>query len=56
MNKESDSNHMTQSSYVILWEEAIEKVTWKDLIIVIKTIKAARPCEVCADMISASGE
>ena len=56
MNKENDWDHVTASSMI---EGPIKNVTREETAIAIKVIKpgkAAGPSEVCAEMISASGE
>ena len=56
MNKENNWDHITVASMV---EGPIKNVNCKEIAIAIKMMKpgkAARPLEVCAEMISASGE
>ena len=56
MNKEHDWDHLTAASMV---EGPIKKVTREEMATAIKVMepgKAAGPSEVCAEMISASGE
>ena len=55
-NKENNWDHITGASMV---EEPIEKVTHEKMAIAITAMKpgkAARPPEVCAEMMSTSGE
>ena len=56
MNKKNDWNHMTQAKMV---RGLIVKVTREEMVIAIKAMKsgkAAGSSEVCAEMISGSGE
>ena len=56
MNEENDWNHVTAASIV---EGPIKSVTCKEMAIAIKVMKptkTAGPPEVCAEMVSASGE
>ena len=56
MNKENEWDHVTKAGMV---EGPIKNVTREEMVIAIKVIKprkAAGPSEVCAEMISASGE
>ena len=56
MNKENDWDHVTAASMI---EGPIKNITHKEIAIAIKVMKpgkAAGPSEVCAQMISASGE
>ena len=56
MNKKNDRDHVTEASMV---EGPIKNVSREEMAIAIKVMKqgkAAGPSEVCADMISASGE
>ena len=56
MNKENDWDHVTAASMV---EGPIKNVTRKEMAIAIKVIKSGKetgPFEVCAEMISNSGE
>ena len=56
MNKENDWDHVTAASMV---EGPIKNVTHKEMVIALKVMKpgkAAGPSEVCAEMISVSGE
>ena len=56
MNKENNWDHVTEASMV---EGLIKNVTREEMSIAIKMVKvgkAAGPSEVCAEMISASGE
>ena len=56
VNKENDCDHVTAASMV---EGPIKNVTREEMAIAIKVMKpkkAAEPSEVCAEMISASGE
>ena len=56
INNENDWDHVTEASEV---EGPIEKIPCKELAIAIKMMKpgkAAGSSEVCAEMISASGE
>ena len=56
MNKENDWDHVTAASMV---QEPIKNVIREEMTIAIKVMKpgkAAGPSEVCAEMISASGE
>ena len=56
MNKENNWGHVTAASMV---EGPIKNVTREEIAIAIKVIKpgkAAGPSEVCAEMISASGD
>ena len=56
MNKENDWDHVTEASMV---EGPINNVTREEMAIAIKVMKpgkAAGPSEVCAEMISTSGE
>ena len=56
MNKENDWKYLTAASMV---ERPIRNVTCKEVAIAIKVVKpgkAARPFEVCSEMISASGK
>ena len=56
MNKENDWNHMTEASMI---GGPIKNVNREEMAMAIKVTKpekAAGPSEVCAEMISASGE
>ena len=56
MNKENDWDHVRAASMV---EEPIKNVTREKMAIAMKVMKpgkAARPFEVCAEMIFAGGE
>ena len=56
INNENDWDHVTEASVV---EEPIEKIPCKEMAIAIKMMKpekAAGSSEVCAEMISATGE
>ena len=58
MNKENDWDHVTAAT-VEWYRDLIKNVTCKEMAIAIKVMKpgkAAGPSEVCAEMISASGE